>query len=402
MKLIFRELKSNWYSIAVLISAIYSKRKDIEFHIVKNVDEILEFSPKEAIVAYSFMSFDLYIVKKEIDFLKSKGYLLISGGPHSTADPKGTLSMGFDYVFIGDGEENILRFLENEKPSDGIFDGVRKRVDLNDFPPFSPELGIFIPIEITRGCPFKCAYCQTPQLAGRIVRHRSIEMIVHFALESVKKNKKVARFISPNSFGYGSKNGVKPNPDAVEELLFELKKVGVEEIYFGTFPSDVRPESVNDEILRRIKKYVNNKSIVIGAQSGSDRILKIIKRGHTVDTVEKAIEIIASNGFTPHVDFIFGFPFEEKEDILETFKFIEKIVKKYKAKIHAHTFMPLPGTELFKVGPGKLTKMHYKFLGKLASKGLLDGYWHKQQELSRRVYENVSSGNPDFSKSRRV
>ncbi len=402
MRLVFRELKNNWYSIAVIVSAIHSRRKDVELHVTKSVDDILKFPPKETVVAYSFMSFDLHIVKEEVDLLKSRGYILIAGGPHPTADPEGTLSMGFDYVFTGDGENNILKFLEGERPSNRIFDGLKERVDLNDFPPFSPELGIFIPIEITRGCPFRCAYCQTPQLAGKMARHRSIEMIVHYASEGVKRNKKVARFISPNSFGYGSRNGIKPDPDVVEKLLFELKKVGVEEIYFGTFPSDVRPESVSDDILRRIKKYVNNRSIVIGAQSGSDRILRIIKRGHTVEMVEKAIETIANNGFIPHVDFIFGFPFEKEEDVLETFKFIEKIVKKYKARIHAHTFMPLPGTELFKVGPGKLTKQHYKFLGSLASKGLLDGYWHKQQELSRRVYENAGSGRPDLSKGRRV
>jgi len=42
---------------------------------------------------------------------------------------------------------------------------------------------------------------------------------------------------------------------------------------------------------------VNHDYIVIGAQSGSNRILQLIRRGHTVEKVEEALEILANNGF---------------------------------------------------------------------------------------------------------
>ncbi|HBF11109.1 TIGR04013 family B12-binding domain/radical SAM domain-containing protein [Thermotoga neapolitana] len=399
MYILFRETKNNWYSIAALLSTIYSRHLDVEARPVK-FGEIKNFPPDETVVAYSFMSFDLEVVKEEVVQLKKQGYTLIAGGPHASADPEGCLGMGFDHVFIGDGEENILRFLMGER--ERIFDGISKRVNLNHYPPFLPSKGIYMPIEITRGCPFSCAYCQTPSLAGKQVRHRDVDVIIHYAKLGVEKNRKLARFIAPNSFGYGSRNGVTPNVEKIEELLYGLKKVGVEEIYFGTFPSEVRPESVTDEVLKVVKKYVKNRSIVIGAQSGSDRVLKIIKRGHTVEQVEEAIEKIAFHGFTPHVDFIFGFPFETKEDIEMTFNFIMRIVERYGAKIHAHTFMPLPGTELFRAGPGRLTKDHYRFLGRLASKGILDGYWLKQETLSRKVYEIASGGGSDAPGNRGV
>jgi len=55
--------------------------------------------------------------------------------------------------------------------------------------------------------------------------------------------------------------------------------------------------------------------------------------------------------------------------------------------------MPLPGTPLSNVGPGVLKDFHYKFLGQLASKGILDGYWLKQEQLAKKgcsKYENQS------------
>ncbi|ABS60883.1 TIGR04013 family B12-binding domain/radical SAM domain-containing protein [Fervidobacterium nodosum] len=383
-RILFRTNKHNRYSITALVGAILS-RIDIDVIESKSISDILQYPVEGTVVAYSFMSFDIDIVKVEVQELKKHGYIIIAGGPHATALPQETLKIGFDYVFTGDGEENIVRFLLGERPENRIFDGISKRINLDEYPAICEKKKLFMPLEISRGCPFNCGYCQTPRLAGKIVRHRSIEQIVEYEKISVKYGKTIARFITPNAFGYGSKNGVTPNLEAIDELLYKVKATGVTEIYFGTFPSDVRPESVTDEVLKIIKKYVNHDYIVIGAQSGSNRILEKIQRGHTVEKVEEALEILAQNGFYAKVDFIFGFPFETKEDVEETFKFIEKIVKKYNAKIHAHTFMPLPGTPLWNVGPGILKNYHYKFLGTLASQGILDGYWTKQEELARKV-----------------
>ncbi len=388
-RIIFRTNKHNRYSITPLVAAILNRFEDIEVLETKNVSEITQYPATDTAVAFSFMTFDIDSVVEEARYLKEHGYTIIAGGPHTTAQPQEMLKLGFDFVFVGDGEENILRFLEGERPERRIFDGITQRVNLNDFPPICEKKKLFMPIEITRGCPFDCGYCQTPRLAGKIVRHRSIDEIVEYEKISVKHGKTIARFITPNAFGYGSKNGVTAKPEIVDELLSKIKATGVKEIYFGTFPSDVRPESVTDEIVKVVKKYVNHDYVVLGAQSGSDRVLHILRRGHNVEKVEEALEILTANGFYAKVDFIFGFPFETKEDVELTFNFIEKIVKKYNAKIHAHTFMPLPGTPLENIGPGILKDYHYKFLGQLAAQGILDGYWIKQEQLAKKAAQNI-------------
>jgi B12-binding domain/radical SAM domain protein len=387
MKLVFRQTKFNRYSVVALLSAVVSRLNWVEIVIAKKIDDILTL-PKDSVVAYSFMSFDLRRVQEEVKILKLKGYTLLAGGPHPTARAEECLRMGFDHVFMGDGEENLIEFLKGERKP--VFDGLSKRIDLNDYPPFCVELSQFMPIEISRGCPFNCAYCETSLVAGRIVRHRSVEQIVHYCELGLRKHKYVARFITSNAFGYGSKDGVTPNVEAIESLLFNLKRIGMREIYFGTFPSDVRPDSVNDEVVKIVKKYANNKSVILGAQSGSDRVLKILRRGHGKDDVLNAVEILLKHGFTPHVDFIFGFPFETQDDQHETIQFIEKLVQ-MGCKIHAHSFLPLPGTSLEKAGCALLPGWLKRRLSKLASEGRLDGYWQKQEQMSHELLSQQSN-----------
>ncbi len=386
--ILFRLNRRNRYSIIALTAALESRGVK-EYDVVPSFGDIFSYKPSSTTVAYSLMTFDVEEALKELTILKEQGYTVIAGGPHPTADPIGMLNAGFDYVFTGDGEQTIVEYASGKRPEGRIFDGLSNRVNLDDFPPFNIARNMYMPIEISRGCPFRCGYCFTPIIGGGTMRYRSVEVILKYAKVGVKRGRKIARFIASNSFGYMSKNGVQPNLEKIEELLNGLKNLGMEEIYFGTFPSDVRPESVTHEVLRLIKKYVKNRTLIIGIQTGSEKVLKIINRGHSLEDAEKALEIASLEGFIPHVDFIFGFPFESDEDVEETFKFIDRIVKKYKAKIHAHTFMPLPGTPLFKYGPGRLTRKHLKVLGSLASKGILDGYWHKQQELSLKAARSI-------------
>ena len=149
-----------------------------------------------------------------------------------------------------------------------------------------------------------------------------------------------------------------------------------------------RQESVNDEVLSVVKKYVNNRSIIVGAQSGSERVLKILRRNHSTEDVLKAVDTIKRHGFVPHVDFIFGFPFETQEDQHETLQFVEKLVE-MGCKIHAHSFLPLPGTSLERAGSARLPHWLKKRLSQLSAQGKLDGYWQKQEHMSWELHSQT-------------
>lgn len=328
-----------------------------------------------------------YERRKRQSFLESlpdkPGISVCGGGPHVTAVPEDfTFPRGI--LVRGEGEEAFLsivqEFVEDHLTPRTI---EAQKVDIERFPSFPYQLGFLGPIEISRGCPFGCAFCSTPVLFGRTMRHRSPESIIEHVRGMMRHRKRVdVRFITPNALAYGSKDGTKPNLKAVDDLLTGLRKLLGKEgrIFFGSFPSEVRPEFVSEEALALLRGVVDNRTLVIGAQSGSRNLLQRMRRGHTPEDVLSACEMSLRWGFKVVVDFIFGCPEETEEDFLETVKFMEKLTN-LGAVVRAHTFLPLPGTPWGEKKPTPLPPWGKKLLSSLAREGKLQGQWQVQEAM---------------------
>ena len=363
------------------------------------------------VVAFSFMTCQLFEVMKVVHSVRRKYSsrpILVAGGPHPTGDPKGTLELGFDIVVRGEGEKVFPQLLEKvmfgldyaSLRSVAFFDGkdyvvnpLAEKPDINCYPPFAVKHKRFGPIEISRGCPWACRFCQTPFIFGVKVRHRSVQNICKYVEIMRKEGLTDIRFISPNAFMYGSSDGKSVNVSAIEELLSSVRKAlgNRGRIFFGTFPSEVRPECVTTEVLELIKKYCNNDNIVIGAQSGSDRLLDYIGRGHSVEDIRRAVELTLKSGLKVNVDFIFGLPGETEEDIELTVKLIKELAA-MGARIHAHTFMPLVGTPFKDKPPGRINSKLRRELERLISAGKLYGQWQTQELIAKRISELRKKG----------
>ncbi|MEO0271316.1 MAG: TIGR04013 family B12-binding domain/radical SAM domain-containing protein [candidate division WOR-3 bacterium] len=410
--------KNNKYSFNALLGAIETEESlnNIKIYFIKNkknfiteIEHIIK-EHKKVIIGVSFFTTQLWDINKIVKTLREKfgkKILLISGGPHPTGDPEGTLKMGFDIVVRGEGEETIIELLkkifndEDFKTVKGItffddngvmkFTGKREQVDLNKYHPFAIKYEKFGPIEITRGCPFACYFCQTPRIFGARIRHRNIENICKYVEYMKNKNLLDIRFITPDAFSYGSNDGKKINLLELEELLKNVKKIIKPEgrIFFGTFPSEVRPEHVNEETIELILKYADNDNITIGAQSGSQRILDLCNRGHKVEDVYNAVKITLKAGLKANVDFIFGLPGETEEDINLTIKVIEDLTK-MGAYIHTHAFIPLPQTPFAKSPPKGVNEKTKKIIGKISSKGFAFGSWQKQEKIAFKIYQYLN------------
>jgi len=79
-----------------------------------NIKEIVEENDL-TIVAFSFTTPQIFEIANIVTFLRKacgKKIFLIAGGPHPSGDPAGTLQMGFDAVFIGEGEKSFPLFLK--------------------------------------------------------------------------------------------------------------------------------------------------------------------------------------------------------------------------------------------------------------------------------------------------
>jgi len=136
--------------------------------------------------------------------------------------------------------------------------------------------------------------------------------------------------------------------------------------------------------LSLIKKYCANDNIIIGAQSGSQKILDICHRGHKVEDIYNAVELTVKEDLIANVDFIFGLPKETEEDINLTIKLMEDIVK-LGARIHTHSFIPLPQTPFANETPKRIKENIKQYIKKITSKGLAFGDWKKQERIALKV-----------------
>jgi B12-binding domain/radical SAM domain protein len=402
--------KENIYSFNALIAAIETEAKldDIDLYFIRGHDnlykdlEAIVDSHITTVVGVSFFTTQIWEISELIKSLREKyknDIFVIAGGPHPTGDPEGTLKMGFDLVVRGEGEETLIKLLKKikinipfndtkgigylGKENNLILTKKRQRIDLDKYPPLPIKNVKYGAIEITRGCPYVCYFCQTPYILGSVPRHRSIKSICD-AVRIMKGYEKTdIRFISPNAFSYGSHDGKLLNLPVLENLLINIKKIiGTDgRIYFGTFPSEVRPEHVTEETLRLVSTYAANDNIVIGAQSGSQRILNSCNRGHSVEDIYEAVALTIKKGLLANVDFIFNLPNETEDDINLTIDVLNEL-SKMGAKIHTHTFMPLPLTVFANEDVKEISENTRRIISKLSSKGLAYGDWQKQEKLA--------------------
>ncbi|UCC88089.1 MAG: TIGR04013 family B12-binding domain/radical SAM domain-containing protein [Anaerolineales bacterium] len=405
--------KCNQQSISPLMGAIETNPdlNDVEIHLLKPKSslgeqvEALALRYHKVVLGFSFTTlkapevFDL--VQQVRDRLAARclsNVTLVAGGPHPSGNWRGTLDMGFDLVVVGEGESSFpkllaalysgddlghLRGLAYRKGSVVRFTGRSERIEnLDDFPPFAERFGLFSSIEITRGCPWACRFCQTTFLLGGRMRHRSIENITKWAEVSKRRNRPEIRFVTPDAFAYGS-DGKQPRLDLLCGMLKAVNEVvGKEHTYLGSFPSEVRPETVSEEAVGLIRRFAANDNLVIGAQSGSQGMLDLSHRGHTVEDIYRAVRITLQAGLTANVDFIFGMPGEKEADRELTRMVIEDLAA-IGARIHSHTFMPLAGTPWANSPPGRVDPKTRNLLERLTGTGQQFGQWRAQQDVFR-------------------
>jgi len=356
------------------------------------------------IVGVSFLTMHVPLVRDLVRLIRRyvPNAILVAGGPHATGDPVGTLmKLGFNAVVYGEGEETTRDLIEAVASGEDYRDvcGVaylegdrvvlrfrRSRIDLDSYPPFPYWRGLFNPIEIMRGCSSCCYFCQVCYMFGP-PRYRSIDCVVEYAEVMWRRGLRDLRFIAPNSFAYGSPDGVRPSVDKLLALLERLRALADRfggRIFLGTFPSEVRPDSVDEELVREVRKYVDNRRVIVGAQSGSDRVLKLIHRGHTVEDVIRAVKALREGGFEVDVDIVLGLPGETEEDVKLTLELCRLLVG-MGARIHVHTFMPLPGTPFDDAPPGRVDEWVKREVAKLIGIGKAYGYWMQQEALARLI-----------------
>lgn len=370
-----------------------------------------------AVVGWSFYSTDFPAAAADLARVRAAtgqlpGVTHVAGGVHATAEPLDTLRAGFDLVVVGEGEATVIelvhalatggdpRALPGVAHRDGagrlVTNGPGPRRPLDDFPGFNARHHHWNPLEITRGCVYACTFCQTPFAFKARFRHRSVGNVREHAAVMARAGARYLRFVTPTALSYGS-DDTSVNLSAVEALLASVREAmgPAAKVYFGTFPSECRPEHVTDEALALIARWCDNDSVIIGGQSGSERLLEATRRGHTAGDVVRAVERCVARGIRPDVDFLFGLPGETADDQRATVQLAERLVA-MGARVHSHGFMPLPGTPLRDAQPSPIGDELHAMLRRLEAQGKSYGPWRhhvvRADDLVRRREELRARG----------
>ncbi len=209
-----------------------------------------------------------------------------------------------------------------------IFDGEEKVLDLNDREEnydwtvadkerHSPFVA-FVPI--IEGCNKFCTYCIVPFSRGR-EKSLSAAEIIRQVLELRRQGVKEIHLIGQNVNSYRPKTNVGleqfSGATPFSKLLRAVAATGIERIKFATsFPRDFHPDIV--EAINENENLCN--WVHLPVQSGSDTILRKMRRGHTIDSYKKRIDAIRNSqrNIALTTDVIIGFPTETEQDFQDT------------------------------------------------------------------------------------
>ncbi len=334
-------------------------------------ERVERFAPQ--VVGFQTYTFDLDFVKEALRICKEMDAQAVTmvGGPHPSGAPIETMEFFYrdlDFAFGGEAEiglplllERIERGTEPKEIKDipGLIWRQGKRVIVNDkiyvqdldklgmpawdliHPETYPESqhGAFYrkfpiaPLMLTRGCPFSCTFCMAHLVSGKKLRKRSAEHV----LEEMK--------ILYNEHGIREfhiiDDNFTMNKEYAKSFLCKLIDSGLDISW--AVPNGIRADTLDEEMLDLMKQsglYL----ISIGIESGSDRILELMKKSVTTEEIRKRVKLIRRAGLEAAGFFILGFPSETKEEMEATIRFSLDMDL---LRANFFTYLPFPGTESY-------------------------------------------------------
>jgi len=194
-------------------------------------------------------------------------------------------------------------------------------------------------IHTSRGCPHRCTFCIN--VAQRnLYRVRSAEKVLH-DLEGIEEMGIKEFRIRDECFFVNAKR--------VEKIMDGIIERGMNFNWRTTIRADYfKPNHINNRIMKKVKK-AGCTYLQFGAESGSERILEMLKKDITVKELLNSARICNKFKIIPYYSFMIGLPTETKEDVLKTIKLIDDIKRLCpKAGITGiQVYRPHPGGELY-------------------------------------------------------
>jgi radical SAM superfamily enzyme YgiQ (UPF0313 family) len=314
--------------------------------------KIRDFRPD--LVGMSLISLEhrrLYQLLSEIKNF-DKRLQIVVGGPHVTIMKEQVLkecpAVDYGVVFEGEGTltelcqgipENRIKGLIFRDNGNVVYSGEREFVtDLDQIPwpryenfevkKYVPELTIYS----SRGCPHQCIFCPnriiSPYFRPRSPQHVGDEIEYWYRR------------------GYRQFNFDDDNFNMIRERVFaicdEIERRGLEGLFLRC-SNGIRADRVDKEMLTRMREVGFN-YIAFGVDGGNNKILEIVRKGETIETIENAVKMACDLDYNVKLLFVVGTPYETRDDVEDKVR----LSRKYPVQeVHFYNTVPYPGTELY-------------------------------------------------------
>ncbi|MBN1878501.1 B12-binding domain-containing radical SAM protein [bacterium] len=368
---------------AIVIDCIRDKLQADNF-----ADRMREIKPD--IIGFQVYTFDLPILDAYLQALCHIDAILIAGGPHPSAAPSDMCRRfpGIQLFIRGEAEQSLPRLLdaisaEGKIPPQNILDSIPglfthetpvpeaipcaitddldaigfpdwDQISPNDYPvapqgTFTRRLPV-APIIITRGCPYPCTFCAGKLISGHRIRTRSVDHVIE-ELRMLKRRFGIREFhIQDDNFTFYR--------EYVIEFCHKLTEAGLDLVW--ACPNGIRLDSLDEDVLRAMDR-AGCYSVAVGIESGSQRILDLMRKQTTLnDLVWKVQQIKRVTSWYITGFFILGYPGETPGEMEATIRLSRRLPLD---KANFGILMPLPGTQ--------------------AETAALDMGWHPDTDLLR-------------------
>jgi threonylcarbamoyladenosine tRNA methylthiotransferase MtaB len=227
----------------------------------------------------------------------------------------------------------VWKVIENSNKLDVITEIIRRKS-----PPFFGYYGRSRPhLKVQDGCNFRCSYCSVPFARGKSVSLQEAAVLERArTIESAGYHEVVLTGIHLGSYGYDL-NGSSSLKILLRRLLREtsIKRIRL---------SSLEISEIDDEMIDLISEERICKHLHLPLQSGSERLLRMMRRRYTLESFVSTVGKIAQkiDNISVGTDIIVGFPGEGEEDFSDTLTLVRELPLSY---MHIFPFSPRPGTE---------------------------------------------------------
>ncbi len=356
-------LKQAGFNVLILDNYLYEK----------NTNELAQDirAVKPDLIGLTVSVATVSVCAEIIAAMKNDNIPIVAGGPQITIAPVETMKLlGADIGVVGEGENTLLELCKTlDRTEELSFSHLKniaglviKDTQTNQYLSTPPREIIkdldtlpFIPVSIfpykdyqkttpelkssplgwmstSRGCPWNCSFCSNILVWGR-----------HYRCMGDKRVVDEMQYLSEN-FGIKAINFREDNFTVNRQRVLDICSLINQRNLKIEWTCESRVDIVDEEMLAAMKN-AGCSAIYFGIESGSQRILDLLRKDTTVEQNETAVKLCKKAGIKPIASIMLGVPQQTLAENYESIRFIKKLDPDM---VYFNVFMGLPGTDLYR------------------------------------------------------